>query len=120
MTVPLSPREGERLLTGWGRTAPSAARVVPVGSADDVAAAVQAAAADPAGRGVLARGLGRSYGDAAQDGGGTVLDLAGLSSVRVDTAAGTLTAGAGASLDDILRHIVPLGFFVPVTPGHGS
>jgi decaprenylphospho-beta-D-ribofuranose 2-oxidase len=35
----------------------------------------------------------------------------------LDTDAGTLTAAAGASLHDLLKVIVPRGFFVPVTPG---
>ena len=35
----------------------------------------------------------------------------------LDTQDGTLTASAGTSLDQILREIVPQGWFVPVTPG---
>lgn len=102
------------LLTGWGRTAPTAARVVTVGEAADAAAAVRAAPV----RGVLARGLGRSYGDAAQNAGGTVLDLTGSGApIELDSVAGTVRAPAGASLDAVLRAIVPCGFFVPVTPG---
>lgn len=66
---------------------------------------------------MLARGLGRSYGDAAQDGGGVVLDMTALSQCTLDPERGLLTAQAGASLDEILRVIVPQGFFVPVTPG---
>ena len=110
---PLMRDESERVLTGWGRTAPSAARVRAVSSVDEVLDTV--ASADP--RGVLARGLGRTYGDGAQSGGATVLDLAGMSSVVLDPSAATVTAGAGVSLDDLLRIIVPAGFFVPVTPG---
>ena len=69
-------------------------------------------------RGALVRGLGRSYGDAAQNGGGLVLRLQGSASDAVlDAAAGLVTVGAGASLDDLMRVIVPRGWFVPVTPG---
>lgn len=68
-------------------------------------------------RGVIVRGLGRSYGDAAQDGGGSVLELQAMDHVIHDDLAGTVTAGAGASLDAIMRRLLPQGAFVPVTPG---
>jgi decaprenylphospho-beta-D-ribofuranose 2-oxidase len=110
---PLRSSEDEQLLTGWGRTAPSRAHVRKATSVADVQQAI--AQAGP--RGVLARGLGRSYGDAAQSGGATVLDLSAMSQVSLDEVAGTVTTGAGASLDAILRAIVPLGWFVPVSPG---
>ena len=103
-----------RLLAGWGRTAPSAATVI--AAADG--AGVTKAITQPGERGVLARGLGRSYGDAAQNGGGVIIDTtAGASDFCLDASAATVTAAAGASLDSILRAIVPAGFFVPVTPG---
>ena len=37
--------------------------------------------------------------------------------IDVDTARGTVRVAAGISLDALLRFILPLGFFVPVTPG---
>jgi decaprenylphospho-beta-D-ribofuranose 2-oxidase len=37
--------------------------------------------------------------------------------VQIDDVAGTVTASAGVSLDDLLDIIVPRGWFVPVTPG---
>ena len=110
---PLRTTEEEQLLTGWGRTSPSLARV----RAPQTVADIEQAIADVGPRGLLARGLGRSYGDAAQSGGATVLDMTGVRGIELDAAGGTVTAGAGASLDDILRRIVPAGFFVPVTPG---
>ncbi len=110
---PLAAAPDEQLLTGWGRTAPSRARVRTVSSVDEV----QRAIAEAGPRGVLARGLGRSYGDAAQSGGATVLDLSAMSHIGLDEVAGTVTAGTGASLDAVMRAIVPQGFFVPVTPG---
>jgi decaprenylphospho-beta-D-ribofuranose 2-oxidase len=113
MSSPLTLDSDMRELTGWGRTAPSVSRFVPVRDATEIQELIAAAPA----RGVLARGLGRSYGDAAQSGGAIVLDTAAMSGFVLDASAATLTASAGASLDDILRAIVPAGFFVPVTPG---
>jgi decaprenylphospho-beta-D-ribofuranose 2-oxidase len=104
---------GTRLLTGWGRTAPSAAEVVEVLDLGEVRQAL--AGAGP--RGVLARGLGRSYGDAAQNAGGRVLRLPDHGGLRLDPATGLVTARAGLSLDRVLRHLLPAGRFVPVTPG---
>jgi decaprenylphospho-beta-D-ribofuranose 2-oxidase len=101
-------------LMGWGRTAPSAAWVRRAGRDADLGAVLNRAGP----RGVIARGLGRSYGDAAQNAGGEVIDTTGLeSSPALDEAGATARVSAGTSLDSLLRSIVPAGFFVPVTPG---
>ena len=100
-------------LTGWGRNNPSVADVVDV-LRSEVADTVKGAGP----RGAVARGLGRSYGDAAQNGGGLVVRLMGSAKDAVlDRQAGTVTVSAGASLDELMRHLVPRGWFVPVTPG---
>lgn len=101
-------------LTGWGRTAPTPAAVTVVGAAEDAGAVVRAATP----RGVLPRGLARSYGDAAQNAGGAVLDMTGLQRVLdVDLAAAAVEVEAGISLDRLMTLFVPLGLFVPVTAG---
>ena len=67
---------------------------------------------------MVARGLGRSYGDAAQCGGGLVVDCTGVNRVLdLDLARATIRAEAGVSVDELLRLLVPRGFFPPVTPG---
>jgi decaprenylphospho-beta-D-ribofuranose 2-oxidase len=118
-TVDLGPAAGlpeaRRVsLTGWGRTAPTPARLSPVRSDDDVRAVL----AGRTGRGVLARGLARSYGDAAQNAGGDVLDMTAADRVLdVDLPAGEVEVEAGISLDRLMTLFVPLGLFVPVTAG---
>ncbi|MFF8294136.1 FAD-binding protein [Streptomyces globisporus] len=103
-------------LTGWGRTAPTTAvRFRPRG--DEEAAAVVRGRGP---RGVIARGLGRSPGDAAQNAGGSVLDLSGLARIGgVDATAGVVRCDAGVSLERLLRVLLPLGWLPPVLPGTG-
>ena len=106
--------DSRRPLAGWGRTNPSVATVHPAGDDAELARLVTEAGR----RGVLARGLGRSYGDAAQNGGGVVVDMTARSGVLlVDTGAALVEVEAGASLDHLMRLLLPMGLFVPVSPG---
>ena len=67
---------------------------------------------------MLARGLGRSYGDLAQNGGGLVLEMTALDAVQeIDRDGGTAVVDAGCSLAQLLRATIPAGWFLPVTPG---
>jgi decaprenylphospho-beta-D-ribofuranose 2-oxidase len=104
-------------LTGWGRTAPSSATVLSTPDPEEIAKAV-ANAADSGGRGVIARGLGRSYGDNAQNGGGLVIDMTELNtihSISADTKLADLDAGV--NLDQLMKAALPFGLWVPVLPG---
>jgi len=66
----------------------------------------------------IARGLGRSYGDAAVNPGGGVINTTRLDRMlSFDEQAGVLECEAGVSLEDILETFVPRGWFLPVTPG---
>src|SRR5271154_6325901 len=105
-------------LTGWSRTAPSVAQVLSTPDPEVIAKAV-AHAADAGGRGVIARGLGRSYGDNAQNGGGLVLDMTPLNKIHsIDSASGQADVDAGVSLDQLMRAALPFGLWVPGLPGN--
>ena len=101
-------------LTGWGRTEPTVADVAEPRSAEEVAALVKGATA----AGAIARGLGRSYNNAAQNAGGLVVSTAGMTDVlSFDAASGVVTCEAGASLEQLMVRLLPSGWFVPVSPG---
>ncbi len=104
-------------LTGFGRTAPSVAQVLSTRDPEVIVKAV-AQVADSGGRGVIARGLGRSYGDNAQNGGGLVIDMTVLNrihSISADTR--LVDVDAGVSLDQLMKAALPFGLWVPVLPG---
>jgi decaprenylphospho-beta-D-ribofuranose 2-oxidase len=100
---------GRRELRGWGRTAPVVSTTV-AATAEQLPELLRSVGP----RGLIARGLGRSYGDAAQNAGGAVLlPIRGETRLVGD---GVVTA-AGTSVHDLMRHLLPLGRFLPVTPG---
>ena len=96
---------------GWGRTTPSVATLANPDS--ELAVAEQLATGAP----LIARGLGRSYGDAAQLSGGLVVSNLALDDIGTIDEHGVLSVGAGVSIDQILHASIPQGWFVPVTPG---
>ena len=101
-------------LTGWGRIAPTTAELAEPASPDQVAGL--AAAAPP--RGLIARGLGRSYNNAAQNAGGLVIGTARMNRIlSLDRRSGLAQVQAGVSLDQLMRAALPQGWFVPVSPG---
>jgi decaprenylphospho-beta-D-ribofuranose 2-oxidase len=108
-------------LTGFGRTAPSVAQLLSTPDPEVIAKAV-AQVAESGGqdgsRGVIARGLGRSYGDNAQNGGGLVIDMTALNSIHSISAETRLAdVDSGVSLDQLMRAALPFGLWVPVLPG---
>src|ERR1700761_8898244 len=106
-----------RSLMGFGRTAPSVAQGLATPDPEVIAKAV-AQVADSAGlkgglqngRGVIARGLGRSYGDNAQNGGGLVIDMTALNRIHsIDSDTHVADLDAGVNLDQLMRAALPFG-----------
>lgn len=103
---------------GWGATLAVAAEVIEPADRAEVGAAILGGPA----AGSVPRGLGRSYGDAAQRANGLVVASTRLRDPpRVEAnderTAATLTAGSGWSLRELLVELVPAGWFLPVVPG---
>ena len=102
-------------LTGWGRISPSAAELAEPASA---ASAAELLSGGTAARGVIPRGLGRSYNNAAQCAGGVVISTARLNRIlSLDASTGLATCEAGDSLEQLMVAGLPAGWFVPVSPG---
>ena len=111
-------------LTGWGRTAPTTAEVLSTSDVEVIANAVKLVAeqndSKPAHlrRGVIARGMGRSYGDPAQNSGGLVVDMQPLNRIHsIDPDTALVDVDAGVTLDQLMKAALPYGLWVPVLPG---
>jgi decaprenylphospho-beta-D-ribofuranose 2-oxidase len=110
----LSSSDGFEMVSGWGGTPVTASLVVHPTAPDELVKA----GLDAGPRGVIARGLGRAYGDAAMNAGGLVVDATRVSGVLdLDPTNGVVRALGGTSLDDLMRVSIPQGWFPPVTPG---
>src|SRR5205807_1451520 len=69
------------------------------------------------GAGAIARGMGRSYGDAAQLRDGVVLDTTNFKGIMLDSEREIVRAQAGVTIGELLARLVPAGWMVPVVPG---
>lgn len=101
------------LLSGWGRTSPVACAVAEPDNRSDLQQLLGAPETP-----IIARGLGRSYGDAAQIVDGTAVALTRFKTAEwLDADAGVLHVGGGTTVAELIDRYVPQGWFVPVTPG---
>lgn len=101
-------------LTGWGRNRRSVAHVSRPERPRDVEAGFLAAGEG----GVLARGAGRAYGDAALNGGGDVLLTERLDRIlSFDPATGAIVCEPGVTFADLIKVFLPRGFMAPSSPG---
>jgi decaprenylphospho-beta-D-ribofuranose 2-oxidase len=100
-------------ISGWGRWPRAAGRARRPEKVSEIRSAVRESPGT-----VLARGAGRSYGDAAMNPPGTVLLMERLNRLlAVDEGAGVVRCEAGVTIDDLLGSFVPRGWFPGVTPG---
>jgi FAD/FMN-containing dehydrogenase len=98
-------------LAGWGRYPRHQTELLDASDPQRVARALTGNS------GLVTRGNGRAYGDAAI-GERVTLAVRGLNRMRsFDPASGRLTVEAGVLLSEIIRVFLPLGFFPPVVPG---
>jgi FAD/FMN-containing dehydrogenase len=67
---------------------------------------------------LLPYGKGRSYGDSCLNEGGLLIQSKGLDKfIAFDQQDGVIRCEAGVTFEEIIRLILPLGWFLPVTPG---
>jgi FAD/FMN-containing dehydrogenase len=98
-------------LSGWGNyPRVEVRRIAPA----DRAAALAAIAAEP---GLIARGNGRAYGDAALNPRATLSMLGNRGILAFDAERGKITVEAGLLFSDLIETVLPHGWFLPVTPG---
>jgi decaprenylphospho-beta-D-ribofuranose 2-oxidase len=105
-----------QFLENFGHSLRAASYVIKPQCAEEIAEAFQLAA--KTGLSVTARGAGRSYNDAALNGGGIVLDLSGMNRiVSWDKEAGLVTAEPGVTLQQLWQQTEPDGWWPPVVSG---
>ncbi|AEF38578.1 FAD-binding oxidoreductase [Hoyosella subflava] len=113
-----------KTLMGWARTAPTTAQVLSTPDVELIAKAVRMASEKAESkpsylqRGIIARGLGRSYGDPAQNAGGLVIDMNPINRIHsIDADTQLVDVDAGVNLDQLMKAALPFGLWVPVLPG---
>jgi FAD/FMN-containing dehydrogenases len=98
-----------RDLDSWGRVVRRPRATAPLAAL---------AAAETGSGGLLAYGNGRSYGDTCHNDPGRLVPMRGRAAIHgFDPGTGILDADPGVTLQEILAHVMPHGFFLEVTPG---
>ncbi len=101
-------------ISGWGLRDLVNSKLINLKSSQEIINFIKGSYASS----LITRGLGRSYGDAAQLKDDFVLDVNFSKSISIS--GNQLTVGGGVIIRDLLEVIVPLGYFLPVTPGSAN
>lgn len=104
------------MLEGFGRSARAACRYATPRSQEELAETLARARAE--GLRVGFRGAGRSYGDAALNTGGLVVDITRMDRlIRWEPQTGELEAEAGLTIEGLWRRTIEDGYWPAVVPG---
>ncbi len=103
----------KKIITGWGKTKSADVKVFEPKTIDELQKIINESRPES----LIPRGLGRSYGDASLLDKGSIIDINKFNHIIIDSKNSCATAGAGISLDKLLKEIIPNGFFLPVSPG---
>lgn len=98
-------------ISGWGRRDFVTSSIIDVHKIDEIKAFIKKSQKQF----LIPRGLGRSYGDAAQLSDEYVLNSRNLNKINV--MGDEVIVGGGVSIYQLLETIIPLGYFIPVSPG---
>ncbi len=114
--TPFRTRAPLRVIDGFGRAVRAACRYTQPRSVEELAVALQQARSE--GLTVAFRGAGRSYGDAALNTGGMVIDATKLDRMLSwDPSTGILDAEAGLTIEGLWRRTIEDGYWPAVVPG---
>jgi FAD/FMN-containing dehydrogenase len=103
-------------LENYGHSLKAQSHLLHPRSTDEIAKAFRLAQKE--GWTVTARGAGRSYNDAAMNGGGMVLDLTGMNAILAwDSVTGRITCQPGVTLQQLWQRVLPDGWWPPVVSG---
>ncbi len=103
----------ENIISGWGLTNPVSAKKIFPKNIGDLENIVNSAKPKT----IITRGLGRSYGDAAQLEEATIIKMDNFNHINLKVEKHEVTTGSGVTFDQLLKFIIPKGFFIPVSPG---
>ena len=97
-------------ICGWGRNLKVQAKILRPKTVNSIRSFITT------NKKIIARGLGRSYGDSANN--NIVIDTTILNKIiKFDEKRGLITCESGVSINSINELIVTKGWFMPVTPG---